>query len=149
MASQIDPTKPADGTPAVKADLRANLAAAKSEIEILQSDKAEAGHVHVLADSEVSASRTLALADGAGAMLRVDSPDPVTLLVPAAAEVAFLPGTVITMVRWGSGEVTVEAATGVTLLKPADRGTAARARHSVVGLWQQAPDVWLLYGDLS
>ena len=149
MASQIDPTKPADGIPAVKADLRANLAAAKSEIEVLQNGKAAAGHVHVLADSAVSASRVLAPADGGGTMLRVDSPDPVTLLVPAAAEVTFPPGTVITVVRWGSGEVTIEAAAGVTLLKPADRGTAARARHSVIGLWQQAPDVWLLYGDLS
>jgi hypothetical protein len=36
MASAIDPTKPADGTPAVKSDLRANLQAAKTEIEALQ-----------------------------------------------------------------------------------------------------------------
>lgn len=36
MASNIDATKPLDGSPAVKADLRANLAAAKSEIEALQ-----------------------------------------------------------------------------------------------------------------
>lgn len=37
MASLIDPTKPADGVPAVKADLRANLQAAKDEIEALQA----------------------------------------------------------------------------------------------------------------
>jgi hypothetical protein len=37
MPSQIDPTKPADGVPAEKADLRANLAAAKSELEGLQA----------------------------------------------------------------------------------------------------------------
>lgn len=36
MPSSIDPTKPADGVPAVKADLRANLQAAKDEIEALQ-----------------------------------------------------------------------------------------------------------------
>lgn len=36
MASAIDPTKPADGVPASKADLRANLLAAKTEIEALQ-----------------------------------------------------------------------------------------------------------------
>lgn len=36
MASAIDPTKPADGVPAVKSDLRANLKAAKEEIEALQ-----------------------------------------------------------------------------------------------------------------
>ena len=38
MTSAIDATKPLDNVPAVKADLRANLAAAKSEIELLQDD---------------------------------------------------------------------------------------------------------------
>lgn len=36
MTSAIDPSKPVDGVPAVKADLRANLLAAKTEIEALQ-----------------------------------------------------------------------------------------------------------------
>ena len=37
MASKIDPTKPVDGIPAEKADLRANFLAAKTEIETLQA----------------------------------------------------------------------------------------------------------------
>jgi polygalacturonase len=37
MASVIDPSRPADGVPAVKADLRAHLLAAKNEIEALQT----------------------------------------------------------------------------------------------------------------
>lgn len=37
MPSAIDPTKPADGVPAEKADQRANWAAAKAEIEALQA----------------------------------------------------------------------------------------------------------------
>jgi hypothetical protein len=37
MVSAIDPSKPVDGVPAVKADLRANLLAAKNEIEALQT----------------------------------------------------------------------------------------------------------------
>jgi hypothetical protein len=100
VASQIDPTKPADGTPAVKADLRANLAAAKGEIEELQSGKAEIGHIHALADTPVSGSRALALADAANRMLRVDSTGSVTLTVPPTSSVAFPLGTVITLVRW-------------------------------------------------
>lgn len=43
MASSIDPTKPGDGVPAVKADLRDNLQVAKDEIEVLQSTKLEDG----------------------------------------------------------------------------------------------------------
>ena len=50
MASAIDPTKPVDGVPASKADLRANLQAAKSEIEGLQTGKADVGHQHGLVD---------------------------------------------------------------------------------------------------
>lgn len=38
MVSAIDATKPADGIPASKADLRTNLATAKTEIETLQTD---------------------------------------------------------------------------------------------------------------
>ncbi|MEZ5932678.1 MAG: glycosyl hydrolase family 28-related protein [Alphaproteobacteria bacterium] len=37
MVSAIDPTKPLDGVPAVKSDLRDNLQAAKAEIEALQN----------------------------------------------------------------------------------------------------------------
>jgi hypothetical protein len=50
MASQIDPTKPIDGVPAIKADLRTNLQSAKDEIEALQAGKASLGHQHGLAD---------------------------------------------------------------------------------------------------
>jgi hypothetical protein len=46
MASAIDPTKPVDGVPAIKADLRQNLEAAKSEIEALQGSKADIEHSH-------------------------------------------------------------------------------------------------------
>ena len=50
MASSIDPTKPTDGVPSVKLDLRNNLQAAKTEIEALQTGKADLGHQHVIAD---------------------------------------------------------------------------------------------------
>jgi len=42
MVSALDPTKPLDGVPAVKSDLRDNLQAAKTEIEALQ-DKSVLG----------------------------------------------------------------------------------------------------------
>jgi hypothetical protein len=50
VASAIDPTKPVDGVPAIKADLRSNLQSAKDEIEALQAGKASLGHQHGLAD---------------------------------------------------------------------------------------------------
>jgi hypothetical protein len=50
VTSAIDPTKPTDGVPASKADLRSNLQAAKDEIETLQAGKADVGHQHALVD---------------------------------------------------------------------------------------------------
>ncbi len=50
MASAIDPTKPVDGVPSVKVDLRSNLQTAKTEIESLQTGKADLGHQHLLGD---------------------------------------------------------------------------------------------------
>jgi hypothetical protein len=48
MPSQIDPTKPIDGVLASKADLRANLLAAKNEIEALQSENRVADSIAVM-----------------------------------------------------------------------------------------------------
>lgn len=53
MASAIDPTEPADDVVSAKADQRANWAAAKSEIETLQTDvagKAATAHNHDAGD---------------------------------------------------------------------------------------------------
>ena len=54
MVSVIDPTKPLDGVPAVKSDLRNNLQAAKDEIEALQNQSVlgQTGDVTITALAE-------------------------------------------------------------------------------------------------
>ena len=59
MVSAIDATKPADGIPASKADLRNNLATAKSEIEALQGDLAGVFRLSV----SVEAAATVVIED--------------------------------------------------------------------------------------
>jgi hypothetical protein len=61
MTSAIDPSKPADGVPAVKADLRANLQAARDEIQALQVEKGNANTWTRV--EETAAARTLDDAD--------------------------------------------------------------------------------------
>ena len=61
MVSAIDATKPADGIPASKADLRNNLATAKSEIESLQTDLG--GIFRLTVSNETSASVIIEDAD--------------------------------------------------------------------------------------
>jgi hypothetical protein len=80
MASAIDATKPVDGIPALKSDLRDNLQTAKDEIEALQSGKADLGHQHVLVDvtdagalAGLNQVGTGAIADGAVTTAKIAS----------------------------------------------------------------------------
>jgi len=61
MVSAIDATKPADGIPASKADLRDNLATAKTEIETLQTDLG--GIFRLTVSNETSATINIEDAD--------------------------------------------------------------------------------------
>jgi len=65
MASAIDPSKPTDGVPSVKLDLRNNLQTAKTEIEELQAGKADLGHQHLVGD--LTDAGALAAKDAIGA----------------------------------------------------------------------------------
>src|SRR5918996_5980711 len=72
MASAIDPTKPEDGIPASKGDMRANWAAAKSEIEALQAGLPVvllSGSDHgVWIDLDSTVEQTLMVPHGLGAV---------------------------------------------------------------------------------
>jgi len=104
MPSLIDPTKPVDGVPAVKADLRANLQFAKTEIEGLQTGKTDLGHQHVLADvtdSGALASKDIVeSADIAPAAITTDK------LAAAAVGGAELADAVVTAAKLADAAVT-------------------------------------------
>jgi hypothetical protein len=111
MSSAIDPTKPVDGIAASKADLRANLAAAKSEIETLQLQAA------VLDAANAGTSITVNNSAFAGHMvyrLRCTASSAVTVTlandVPA--------GRAVEVVQYGSGLITAQAGSGATLVRP-------------------------------
>lgn len=53
MPSNIDPTKPADGVASAKSDLRANLQAAKDEIEALQPEEADVAGAYTVAAGDM------------------------------------------------------------------------------------------------
>lgn len=68
MTSSIDPTKPVDGLPANKADLRANLLAAKTEIEALQVPS------YVVINAEPTLANERRLSTGLGLALSDSGP---------------------------------------------------------------------------
>ena len=133
MPSQIDPTKPVDGAPAIKADLRANLQSARDEIEALQTGKTDVGHQHVLAD--VTDSGALAgkdmvqSADIAAAAITTDK------LATAAVGVNQIAAAAVTTAKLADAAVTSDklAAASVTVGKvgSAAVGTAELADDAV------------------
>ena len=114
LGSRIDPTKPIDGVAASKADLRANLQAAKDEIEALQRG--------VTAWRVVRGDHRLEPGD-VGGMILVDSPDAVTVTCPEALHAGDGLAYPIKVVRWGGGAVRFAPEGGLALSSPGGRLT--------------------------
>lgn len=92
----------------------------------------------------VTASRALALAD-AGKLLSVNQSADVTVTVPLNSTAAFPMGTEIELYRAGAGQVTLNAASGVTL-QGAASPLAVPARYARMRLKKVAVNVWAV-GD--
>ena len=140
MTSAIDPSKPVDGSPAVKADLRANLQSAKGEIEALQTGKTDFGHQHVLADvtdSGALASKDIAESDDiATAAITAEklaaAAVGLTKLADAAVTAAKLANAAVTSDKLAAASVTVGkiAAAAVDTAELADDAvTTAKLAH--------------------
>ena len=104
MASAIDPTKPVDGVPSVKVNLRNNLEAAKTEIEALQAGKSDLGHQHVLGDltnaGALAAKNVVATGDIAAGAVTANE------LANGAATTVKLADGAVTTVKLPDGAVT-------------------------------------------
>jgi hypothetical protein len=89
---------------------------------------------------------TLALAD-ANAIVEANNASSMTITVPVNASVAFPIGTNIVIYQKGAGQVTISAATGVTLLNNTGK-VKTSAQNAAAALFKVATDTWLLAGDL-
>jgi hypothetical protein len=162
MPSQIDPTKPIDGVPASKADLRANLQSAKSEIEALQSGKADLGHQHGVADisdaGALASKDTVATADiaddavtnaklanmsaatfkgraagaGTGDPSDLTATQAKTALAISASDVSGL-GTLATLSQVGTAQISDDAVTNAKLADMAAATLKGRAAGAGTG----------------
>lgn len=111
------------------------------------TDAAQLGDLWALgSNAQSGAAYTLALAD-AGLVVETTSASAVTITVPANATVAFPVGTVIEVLQYGAGQVTIAAASGVTLRSASSLTT--RAQYSSVALRLRAANEWVVSGDLT
>lgn len=113
----------------------------------------EASAAHVISPV-VTASRMITEAEfSAGATIEVASENDVVLTVPAPSSASPQMGSSVarrpvTVIRTGSGEVSVAAAAGSTILS-AENAFSARAVHSPVVIIPLQGDRYLVAGDVS
>lgn len=86
---------------------------------------------------------TFALVD-ANCTIQCNSASPFTALVPTSA-VAFANGTVITLMNYGAGQVTIQGDTGVTIRS--SNGLKLRTQYSMASLVKISDTEWVLSGD--
>ncbi len=70
-----------------------------------------------------------------------------TFTIPTNASVAFDIGATLTVIQYGTGQVTLTPALGVAVNTPSSLTT--RAQYSTVSVTQISTDVWNAAGDLS
>lgn len=101
----------------------------------------------VVATTQSGTTYTLALADQ-GKVVELTSATAVTLTVPTNASVAFPVGTMVGLLQYGAGQVTLSPAGGVTLRSSGSRLKTA-AQYSAVWVRKRATDEWVVTGDTA
>lgn len=100
-----------------------------------------------IASTTHSGSYTFALTD-AGTCVEGTSASAQTFTIAANTLVAFPVGTVIEVFQFGSGQITIAGAVGVTLLSDGGK-VATAAQYATISLRQRATNVWVLSGGLA
>ena len=90
---------------------------------------------------------TLALSD-AGNIVEINSGSAATITVPAHSSVAFVPNTAISIAQIGAGQVSIQAAGGVTLRSYLGY-TKLAGQYTGASLYNRGIDDWVLIGSLT
>ncbi len=101
----------------------------------------------VIAVTQSGTSYTLGLSD-AGTAVEFTASSTVTVTVPPNSSAAFSVGTVIELLQYGTGTLTIAAGAGVTI-RSANNLVSARTQYSTLSLRKRATNEWVLAGDLA
>lgn len=116
------------------------------QTKLNDTQAAVAAAQQVTASTQSGTTYTLVLADASTA-IEFTSASAVTLTIPPNSSVAFPAGTVIELVQYGTGQLTVAPGAGVTI-RSADGLLSARTQYSTLSLRKRATNEWVLAGDL-
>jgi hypothetical protein len=100
----------------------------------------------VTLNTQTGTTYTFVLAD-AGKLVRANNAGSQTYTIPPNSSVAFPVGTVIELMRYGAGAVSLAAGSGVTLRPSSPQ--SARAQYSTINAIQVAANEWVVGGDLA
>lgn len=98
--------------------------------------------------TESSTARTVAVVTDANQTILCTNSSPTTVTVPANSSQAFPTGSMIEIIQYGTGQVQIAAAGGVTL-RSVDGLVKTRSQFSSVSLQKINTDEWILNGDLG
>lgn len=96
--------------------------------------------------NEQTSSYTLALADNTN-LVEMNSSSANTVTIPSDSAVAFPVGSAIDIFQRGTGQTTLVAGSGVTLLYTP--GLKLRARYSAATVIKRSANTWIVTGDLT
>ncbi len=99
-----------------------------------------------IASTTQSGNYTFALGD-AGTCVEGTSSSAQTFTIPPHTTAAFLVGSVMEVFQFGSGQITIVAGAGVTILSDGAK-VATGGQYATISLRQRATNVWVLSGDL-
>lgn len=99
-------------------------------------------------NSQSGTTYTFVLADCYGKTVQFTNGSSITATIPPNSSVAYPVGSVINIMQWGAGTVTVAAGAGVTL-----RGDGSKfktnAQYAIATLMKMATDEWVMFGNVK
>ena len=124
----------------------ANFATTMTNALALKASLTDLSSATLSSFNNKTTSYTLVLSDE-GNMVEMDSSSANTVTIPPASSVAFNVGSAIDVFQKGTGQTTIVAGAGVTILNTP--GLKFRARYSVASLIKRDANTWIVTGDLT
>ena len=102
-------------------------------------------------NAQTGTTYTLVLTDNRNKLITANNSSAQTYTIPLNSSVAFPTGSVINIIQIGTGQVTIQGASGVTVASTGAVSTAPklRVRYSAASLIKVGTDSWYVIGDIA